>query len=192
MGNILVIQKYNNKSKLNDLVSNFYFKCNKLEKNELFYDIELYKNNKKIITIINQNINKEYIKPISQIAFYIFNTYSLNPFKSDINYIIKKYINIIKDYNICENQFIIIETLYNNVSIKIDLNNIGNINNELDKISYEYNYNNDNLSKLTNFKKEKNINKLVVFFNDFIDINKESEEIFSAFNDGIIFLDFEK
>ena len=192
MGNSLFIQKINNKLKKNDLISNIYLKYNKPEKNGLLYDIELYKNNKKIITIINQNINKEYIKPKSKIAFYIFNTYSLNPFKSDINYIIKKYINIIKDYNICENQFIIIETLYNNVSIKIDLNNIGNINNELDKISYEYNYNNDNLSKLTNFKKEKNINKLVVFFNDFIDINKESEEIFSAFNDGIIFLDFEK
>ena len=192
MGNELSKPKDNNKLKLNYLVSNFYFKYNKPEKNELFYDIELYKNDKIIFTIINQNNNKEFIKPITKIGFYIFNTYSLNQFKSDINYIIKKYINIIKDYNICENQFIIIETLYNNVSIKIDLNNIGNINNELDKISYEYNYNNDNLSKLTNFKKEKNINKLVVFFNDFIDINKESEEIFSAFNDGIIFLDFEK
>jgi hypothetical protein len=192
MGNSLFIQKDNNKLKLNDLYSIFYFKYNKPEKNELFYDIEIYKNDKKITIIINQNINKQSIKQITKIGFYIFNTYSLNPFKSDINYIIKKYINIIKDYNICENQFIIIETLYNNVSIKIDLNNIGNINNELDKISYEYNYNNDNLSKLTNFKKEKNINKLVVFFNDFIDINKESEEIFSAFNDGIIFLDFEK
>ena len=124
MGNSLFIQKINNKLKKNDLISNIYFKYNKPEKNGLFYDIELYKNNKKIITIINQNNNEEYIKPKSKIAFYIFNTYSLNPFKSDINYIIKKYINIIKDYNICENQFIIIETLYNNVSIKIDLNNI--------------------------------------------------------------------
>jgi hypothetical protein len=192
MGNCLYIPKSNNKVEFNDLVSIFHFKYNKPENNELFYDIELYKYNNEIFTIINQNFNKEVIKPTTKICFYIFNTYSLNPFKSDINYIIKKYINIIKDYNICENQFIIIETLYNNVSIKIDLNNIGNINNELDKISYEYNYSNDNLSKLTIFKKESNINKLIIFFNDFIDINKETEEIFSAFNEGIIFIDFGK
>ena len=191
MGNCLYIPKSNNKVEFNDLVSIFYFKYNKPENNELFYDIELYKYNNKIITIINQNINKEVIKPTTKICFYIFNTYSLNPYKSDIIYIIKKYINIFKDYNICDNQFIL-QTLYNNVSIKNTFNNIDKINDELDKISYEYNYSNDNLSKLTIFKKESNINKLIIFFNDFIDINKETEEIFSAFNEGIIFIDFGK
>ena len=191
MGNALYIPKSNNKVEFNDLVSIFYFKYNKPENNELFYDIELYKYNNKIITILNQNINKEVIKPTTKICFYIFNTYSLNPYKSDIIYIIKKYINIFKDYNICDNQFIL-QTLYNNVSIKNTFNNIDKINDELDKISYEYNYSNDNLSKLTIFKKESNINKLIIFFNDFIDINKETEEIFSAFNEGIIFIDFGK
>ena len=191
MGNCLYIPKSNNKVKFNDLVSIFHFKYNKPENNELFYDIELYKYNNKIITIINQNINKEVIKPTTKICFYIFNTYSLNPYKSDIIYIIKKYINIFKDYNICDNQFIL-QTLYNNVSIKNTFNNIDKINDELDKISYEYNYSNDNLSKLTIFKKESNINKLIIFFNDFIEINKETEEIFSAFNEGIIFIDFGK
>ena len=191
MGNCLYIPKSNNKVEFNDLVSIFHFKYNKPENNELFYDIELYKYNNKIFTIINQNFNKEVIKPTTKICFYIFNTYSLNPFKSDINYIIKKYINIFKNNNICDNQFIL-ETLYNNVSIKNTFNNIDKINDELDKISYEYNYSNDNLSKLTIFKKESNINKLIIFFNDFIDINKETEEIFSAFNEGIIFIDFGK
>ena len=191
MGNGLYIPKSNNKVEFNDLVSIFHFKYNKPENNELFYDIELYKYNNKIITIINQNINKEVIKPTTKICFYIFNTYSLNPYKSDIIYIIKKYINIFKDYNICDNQFIL-QTLYNNVYIKNTFNNIDKINDELDKISYEYNYSNDNLSKLTIFKKESNINKLIIFFNDFIDINKETEEIFSAFNEGIIFIDFGK
>ena len=191
MGNCLYIPKSNNKVEFNDLVSIFHFQYNKPENNELFYDIELYKYNNKIFTIINQNNNKEVIKPTTKICFYIFNTYSLNPFKSDINYIIKKYINIFKNNNICDNQFIL-ETLYNNVSIKNTFNNIDKINDELDKISYEYNYSNDNLSKLTIFKKESNINKLIIFFNDFIDINKETEEIFSAFNEGIIFIDFGK
>lgn len=191
MGNCLYIPKSNNKVEFNDLVSIFDFKYNKPENNELFYDIELYKYNNEIFTIINQNFNKEVIKPTTKICFYIFNTYSLNPFKSDINYIIKKYINIFKNNNICDNQFIL-ESLYNNVSIKNTFNNIDKINDELDKISYEYNYSNDNLSKLTIFKKESNINKLIIFFNDFIDINKETEEIFSAFNEGIIFIDFGK
>ena len=191
MGNCLYIPKSNNKVEFNDLVSIFDFKYNKPENNELFYDIELYKYNNEIFTIINQNFNKEVIKPTTKICFYIFNTYSLNPFKSDINYIIKKYINIFKNNNICDNQFIL-QTLYNIVSIKNTFNNIDKINDELDKISYEYNYSNDNLSKLTIFKKESNINKLIIFFNDFIDINKETEEIFSAFNEGIIFIDFGK
>ncbi len=191
MGNCLYIPKSNNKVEFNDLVSIFDFKYNKPENNELFYDIELYKYNNEIFTIINQNFNKEVIKPTTKICFYIFNTYSLNPFKSDINYIIKKYINIFKNNNICDNQFIL-ESLYNNVSIKNTFNNIDKINDELDKISYEYNYSNDNLSKLTIFKKESNINKLIIFFNDFIEINKETEEIFSAFNEGIIFIDFGK
>ena len=191
MGNCLYIPKSNNKVEFNDLVSIFDFKYNKPENNELFYDIELYKYNNEIFTIINQNFNKEVIKPTTKICFYIFNTYSLNPFKSDINYIIKKYINIFKNNNICDNQFIL-ESLYNNVSIKNTFNNIDKINDELDKISYEYNYSNDNLSKLTIFKKESNINKLIIFFNDFIDINNETEEIFSAFNEGIIFIDFGK
>ena len=191
MGNALYIPKSNNKVEFNDLVSIFDFKYNKPENNELFYDIELYKYNNEIFTIINQNFNKEVIKPTTKICFYIFNTYSLNPFKSDINYIIKKYINIFKNNNICDNQFIL-ESLYNNVSIKNTFNNIDKINDELDKISYEYNYSNDNLSKLTIFKKESNINKLIIFFNDFIEINKETEEIFSAFNEGIIFIDFGK
>jgi len=191
MGNCLYIPKSNNKVEFNDLVSIFHFQYNKPENNELFYDIELYKYNNKIFTIINQNSNKEVIKPTTKICFYIFNTYSLNPFKSDINYIIKKYINIFKNNNICDNQFIL-ESLYNNVSIKNTFNNIDKINDELDKISYEYNYSNDNLSKLTIFKKESNINKLIIFFNDFIEINKETEEIFSAFNEGIIFIDFGK
>ena len=191
MGNCLYIPKSNNKVEFNDLVSIFDFKYNKPENNELFYDIELYKYNNEIFTIINQNFNKEVIKHTTKICFYIFNTFSLNPYKSDIIYIIKKYINIFKDYNICDNQFIL-QTLYNNVSIKNTFNNIDKINDELDKISYEYNYSNDNLSKLTIFKKESNINKLVIFFNDFIDINKETEEIFSSFNEGIIFIDFGK
>ena len=191
MGNCLYIPKSNNKVEFNDLVSIFDFKYNKPENNELFFDIELYKYNNEIFTIINQNFNKEVIKPTTKICFYIFNTYSLNPFKSDINYIIKKYINIFKNNNICDNQFIL-ESLYNNVSIKNTFNNIDKINDELDKISYEYNYSNDNLSKLTIFKKESNINKLIIFFNDFIEINKETEEIFSAFNEGIIFIDFGK
>jgi len=193
MGNSLIIPKYNNKLKINDLLSIFYYKYDKSDNDELFYNVELYKNKKKIFAIINQNINKKFIKKEFKIGFYIINSYSLRPFKSDINYIINKYINIFNDdndNNIFDKQFIL-GALCNNDFINEEIKNIKKINEELDKISYEYNYGN-NISKLNTFKEEYKVNKLIIFFNDFIDINNENEKMFTNFNDGIIFFDFGK